>query len=167
MELSMTEYDIGGPARTCAATGRELKPGDRFFAVLREDAGKLVRTDTAADAWTGPPAGVVAYWAGKVPAATDKPRKPVVNDDVLVDAFDRLSGTADPDGLNFRYVAALLLMRRKRFKFDDVVRDAAGADVVLVRDARGGAVHHVTDPHLTDAQVGAVQAEVFRVLGWA
>ena len=163
----MTEYDIGGPARTCAATGRELKPGDRFYGVLREDAGKLVRTDTAADAWTGPPAGAVAYWAGKVPAATDKPRKPVVNDDVLADAFERLAGTADADGLNFRYVAALLLMRRKRFKFEDVVRDAAGADVILVRDARGGAVHHVADPHLTDAQVGAVQAEVFRVLGWA
>ncbi|MFO0796849.1 MAG: hypothetical protein U0804_05185 [Gemmataceae bacterium] len=163
----MTEYDIQGPARTCAVTGRELKPGDRFYAVLREDAGKLVRTDTAADAWAGPPAGVVAYWAGKVPAAADKPRKPVVNDDVLVDAFDRLAGTADPDGRNFRYVAALLLMRRKRFKFEDAVRDAAGGDVVVVRDARGGAVHHVADPHLTDEQVAAVQAEVFRVLGWS
>jgi hypothetical protein len=166
MERAMTEYDIQGPARTCAATGRELKPGDRFFAVLREADGKLVRTDTAAEAWTGPPDGAVAYWAGKVPAATDKPRKPVVNDEVLLDAFDRLAATADPDGLNFRYVAALLLMRRKRFKFEDVFRDPAGHDVMLVRDARGGAVHQVVDPHLSDEQVAAVQAEVFRVLGW-
>ena len=166
MELLMTEYDIGGPARTCASTGRELKPGDRFHAVLREDAGKLVRTDTAAEAWAGPPEGAIAHWAGKVPAATDKPRKPVVNDDVLVDAFDRLAGTTDPDGLNFRYVAALLLMRRKRFKFEDVFRDPSGHDVLMVRDARGGAVHQVTDPRLTDDQVAAVQAEVFRVLGW-
>jgi hypothetical protein len=166
MGRAMTEYDIQGPARTCAATGRELKPGDRFYAVLREEGGRLVRSDTAADAWTGPPDGAVAYWAGKVPAATDRPRRPVVNDEVLLDCFERLAGTADADGLNFRYVAALLLMRRKRFKFEDAFRDAAGNDVMVVRDARGGAVHHVTDPRLTAEQVGAVQAEVFRVLGW-
>ena len=162
----MTEYDIQGPARVCAASGRELKPGDRFFAVLAESEGKLVRTDFAAEAWPGPPAAAVAYWAGKVPAAGHKPRKAVVNDDLLLDCFDRLKDTADADGLNFRYVATLLLMRRKRFKFEDAARDADGRDVLIVRDARGGAIHHVTDPRLTDEQVAAVQAEVFRVLGW-
>ena len=162
----MTEYDIQGPARVCAATGRELQPGDRFFAALVTDAGKLVRTDFAADAWRGPPAGAVAFWAGKVPPVGHKPRKPVVNDDLLLDCFDRLKESADPDGLNFRYVAALLLMRRKRFKFEDAARDDAGRDVMIVKDARGGAVHHVIDPRLTDEQVTAVQTEVFRVLGW-
>ena len=49
----MTEYDLQGPARVCAASGRELKPGDRFFAALVEDAGKLVLTDYAPDAWHG------------------------------------------------------------------------------------------------------------------
>ncbi len=162
----MTEYDIQGPTRICSATGRELKPGDRFFAVLAEAGGKLVRTDYSAEAWTGAPASAVAYWAGKVPAVGHKPRKPVVNDDLLLDCFDRLKDTADPDGLNFRYVAALLLMRRKRFKFEDAARDESGRDVLILRDARGGAVHHVVDPRLTDDQIASVQTEVFRVLGW-
>jgi hypothetical protein len=161
----MTDSEIPGPTRVCAASGRELCPGDRFCAVLVEDGGKFVRRDYAADAWPGPPAGAVAYWAGTVPPA-DKPRRPVVNDDALRDCFDRLAGAADPDGLNFRYVAALLLMRRKRFKFEDAFRDEAGRDVMFVRDARGGAVHQVVDPRLTDDQIAAVQAEVFRVLGW-
>ncbi|HJZ55663.1 MAG TPA: hypothetical protein VKE74_11915 [Gemmataceae bacterium] len=162
----MTDFDIQGPTRVCAATGRELKPGDRFASVLVDDGGKLVRTDYAADAWPGPPPGAVAYWSGKVPEA-DKPRKPVVNDELLLDCFDRLKDSPDPHGRNFRYVAALLLMRRKRFKFEDAFRDAAGHDVLLVRDARGGAVHQVIDPRLTDEQVAAVQDEVFRVLGWS
>jgi hypothetical protein len=161
----MTDYEIQGPTRVCAATGRELKPGDRYVGVLTEQGGKFVRADYAADAWPGPPGGHVAYWSGRVPAA-DKPRKPVVNDDLLLDCFHRLKESPDPDGRNFRYVAALLLMRRKRFKFEDVFRDEAGRDVMLVRDARGGAVHPVTDPRLTDDQVAAVQTEVFRVLGW-
>jgi hypothetical protein len=161
----MTDYEIQGPARVCAATGRELKPGDRFHAVLTEEGGKLVRTDYAADAWPGAPAGAVAHWAGRVPAS-DKPQKPVVNDEVLLDCFERLKDSADADGLNFRYVAALLLMRRKRFKFEDVARDEAGRDVLVLRDSKGGAVHQLPDPRLTDDQIAAVQAEVFRVLGW-
>ena len=161
----MIDYEIHGPARMCAATGRELKPGDRFHAVLTEQDGKLVRTDYAADAWPGAPPTAVAHWAGRVPAA-DKPRKPVVNDEVLLGCFDRLKDSADPDGLNFRYVAALLLMRRKRFRFEDAIRDAAGRDVLLLKDAKGWAIHQVTDPRLTDDQIATVQVEVFRVLGW-
>ena len=162
----MTDYEIQGPTRVCAATGRELRPGDRFHGVLLEEGGRFVRKDYAADGWAGPPAGAVAYWSGKVPAA-DKPRKPAINDELLLDCFDRLTDTTEPDGLNFRYVAALLLMRRKRFKFEDALRDEAGRDVLLVRDARGGKVHRIADPRLTEGQVAAVQAEVFRVLGWA
>src|ERR1044071_9340360 len=118
----MAEYDIQGPTRICAATGRELKPGDRFFGVLVEEAGKLDRKDFAEEAWHGPPDGHLAYWAGRVPT-DDKPRRPVVNDEVLLDCFDRLKESSDPDSVNFRYVAALLLMRKKKFRFEDAIRD--------------------------------------------
>jgi hypothetical protein len=90
-----------------------------------------------------------------------------VNDDLLLDCLDRLKESADAGGRNFRYVAALLLMRRKRLRFEDVARDPDGRDVLILRDARGGAVYQVTDPRLTDAEVAAAQAEVFRVLGWS
>ena len=161
----MTDYEIQGPTRLCAATGRELKPGDRFHAHLTERDGKFVRTDYAAEVWPGAPPEAVAHWSGRVPA-DDKPRKPVVNDEVLLGCFDRLKDAADADGLNFRYVAALFLMRRKRFRFEDVAHDDDGRDVLLLKDARGGAIHQVIDPRLTDEQIAAVQAEVFRVLGW-
>jgi hypothetical protein len=161
----MTDYEIQGPTRVCAATGRELKPGDRFHAVLTEREGKFVRTDFAAEAWPGVPKEAVAHWSGRVPT-DDRPRKLVINDEVLLGCFDRLKEASDADGLNFRYVAALLLMRRKRFRFEDVARDDAGRDVMFLRDAKGGAIHQVVDPRLADDQIAAVQAEVFRVLGW-
>ena len=160
----MTDYEIHGPARL-RATGRELKPGDGFHAVLTEQDGRLVRTDYAEEAWPGPPADAIAHWSGKVPAA-DKPRKPVINDEVLIGCFERLKDSVDADGQNFRYVAALLLMRRKRFRFEDVARDPSGRDMLILKDTKGGAVHEVLDPRLTDDQIAAVQTEVFRVLGW-
>lgn len=160
----MADYDIAGPTRRCAATGRELLPGDRFYAVLADEAGKFVRKDFAADAWGGPPAGAVAFWAGRVPPA-DRPRKPTVNDELLLDWFHHLAGSPDPARANLRYVAALLLMRRKRLKFEDL-RRADGRDVLVLRDAKSGGRHEVPDPRLTEAEIAAVQDEVFQAVGW-
>jgi hypothetical protein len=161
----MTDYEIQGPTKVCAATSRELKPGDRFHAVLLEQAGKLMRIDYSEEAWAGSPPDAVAHWSGRVPSA-EKPRKPVVNDDILLGCFERLKDSTDPDGMNFRYVVALLLMRRKRFRFEDVFRDTDGRDVLLLKDVKGGTVQRVVDPRLTDDQIAHVQTEVFRVLGW-
>jgi hypothetical protein len=161
----MTDFEIQGPTRVCAATGRELKPGDPFHALLTERAGKFVRADFAAEAWPGAPEEAVAHWSGHVPP-DDRPRKPFVNDEALLACFERLTDVADGDGLNFRYVVSLLLMRRKRFRFEDMARDDAGRDVLLLKDAKAGTVHRVIDPRLSEDQIAVVQAEVFRVLGW-
>jgi hypothetical protein len=164
-EAAMPDYEIQGPTRVCAATGRGLKPGERFHALLTEREGRLVRADFAAEAWSGAPPDAVADWTGRVPA-DDAPRKPIINDDVLLGCFERLQESTDADGLNFRYVAALLLMRRKRLRFEDVARDETGRDVLRLKESRTGAVHRVVDPRLNEEQIAAVQAEVFRVLGW-
>jgi hypothetical protein len=161
----MTNYQITGPARVCAASGRELKAGERVYSVLKDEDGQFVRTDYAADAWPGPPAGAVAWWAGRVPEA-GRAAKPVINDDLLVDCFEHLAGTTDPARQRFRYVVALLLMRRRRLKFEDVRQADGGTHVLVVRDAKSGARHEVADPRLSEEEIAAVQAEVFRVLGW-
>jgi hypothetical protein len=160
----MTNYQIHGPARTCAATGRELKPGEKVFSVLTDQGGQFVRTDYKTDAWPGPPSGAVAWWAGRVPEA-GRPARPVINDDLLVDCFEHLAGTADPARQRFRYVVALLLMRRKRFRFEDA-RKRDESETLVVRDAKSGRKHEVIDPQLTGPEMDAVRDEVFRVLGW-
>jgi hypothetical protein len=160
----MTPYQIQGPARQCAATGRELRPGERYYCALFEEAGQFVRRDYAADAWPGPPAGAIAYWSGRI-HASGQPRRPTINDEWLLDCFAHLGEAKEPAQKNFRYVVALLLMRRKRFKFEDV-RKRDGDEYLLLRDARSGARHEVLDPRLDDAETAAVQEEVFRVLGW-
>ncbi|HEX3147224.1 MAG TPA: hypothetical protein VHR66_04030 [Gemmataceae bacterium] len=160
----MTNYQIHGPARMCVATGRELKAGEKVFSVLRDVEGQFVRTDYSADAWPGPPSDAVAWWAGRIPEA-GRPAKPTINDDLLVDCFEHLAGTTDPARLRFRYVVALLLMRRKRFKFEDT-RKTGDTETLVVRDAKSGRRHEIDDPRLTEPEMDAVRDEVFRVLGW-
>jgi len=81
------------------------------------------------------------------------------------DCFTRLEGETEPGRVNFRFVLALLLMRRKRFKLEEsVVED--GDEVLIMRCTRSGARHRVVNPQLTEEQIEEVQDEVFQALGW-
>jgi hypothetical protein len=160
----MTDYQIQGNTRRCAATGRELRPGEKFYSVLLDQGGKFVRLDYGSEAWQGPPEGAFSFWAGRVPAQEES-RRLRIDDDLLVDCFGRLEGHTDPAQVNFRYVLALLLMRRKRFKFEETGKDGDRETWVL-RCTRTGARHEVVDPQLTEEEMAAVQEEVFKVLGW-
>jgi hypothetical protein len=143
-----------------------LRPGDRYVTALLDDGGKFVRRDVSAGEWTGPPEHTIAHWAARVPLHGEAPRRPPIDDDLLAECFHRLDGAAEPGQVQFRYVVALLLMRRKRFRFEDVTKDAAG-ETLLLRDTKTGERYAVADPGLTDEAMAAVQDEVFRVLGWA
>ena len=81
--------DIPTLARVCAATGQELKPGDRIYGALFDEAGKFVRKDFSAGAWNGPLPGAIAFWSGRIPTA-QAPKKPKFNDKLLLDCFDHL-----------------------------------------------------------------------------
>lgn len=160
----MTDFDIAAPARTCTISGKELQPGDRVVSVLLDEAGKFVRRDFAAEAWAAPPQDAIAWWLGRIPAGT-KPKKPTYNEDVLFDLFRHLAEATDQQRVNFRYVVALLLMRRKRLKFEDL-KKANGQDMLVVRDAKSGTKYETIDPRLTEESIVEVQAEVFAALGW-
>src|SRR5262249_51392869 len=116
------------------------------------------------DAWRGPPEGAFSFWSGRVPARGPE-RRPPVDDDMLLDCFARLEGQPEPARVNFRYVLALLLMRRKRLEVDEAPR-ADGREVLRLRCTQTKAVHEVVNPALGDDQLLAVQEEVLKVLGW-
>jgi hypothetical protein len=160
----MTDYQIQENTRRCAATGRELKPGEPFYSVLIDEGARFVRKDYSSEAWQGPPAGCFSFWAGRVPDQDDK-RHPRIDDDLLVDCFQRLEGQTEPGRVNFRYVVALLLMRRKRFKFEEA-RTEGGLETLCLRCTRTRTLYQVVNPRLTEIEMTAVQDEVFKVLGW-
>lgn len=160
----MTDYQIQANSRRCTVTGRELKPGETYYSVLIDEAGKFARRDYSDEAWTGPPEGTFSFWAGRVPASGEN-RRTRIDDDLLVDCFLRLEGQTEPSRLNFRYVVALLLMRRKRFKFEEA-RMEDDREILTLRCVRTKALYQVVNPHLTEEEMVVVQEEVFKVLGW-
>lgn len=162
--MVMSTYPIQNLSRRCCVTERELREGERYYSALFDEAGQFIRKDYAEDAWSGPPQGIVAFWSGRIPAS-DRPVKPTINDELLLDCFNHLDEAREAEKVNFRYVLALLLMRRKRLKFEDVRRQS-GEESLLLRCAKSGRRYEVADPRLSEHEMNAVQDEVFRVLGW-
>jgi hypothetical protein len=160
----MTEYQIQANTRRCAASGRELRPGEKFYSVLLEEGAGFVRKDYGSEAWQGPPPGAFSFWAGRVPT-DEAARRPRIDEELLVDCFQRLEGQTEPGRLSFRYIVALLLLRRKRFKFEET-RQASGQELLYLRCTRTRAQYQVVNPRLTTEEMGLVQEEVFKVLGW-
>lgn len=158
----MPEYAIAGPTRVCASSGRALAAGEKFYGVLAESAGKVARADYAVECWTGPPAGAIAFWQGRIPQ-DGAAKKPTFDEAHLGALFAQLAGAVEPERVNLRYAVALLLMRRKKLKFEDLKRTPE-RDVLILRDAKSGTRHEVTDPRLSDAEIAAVQDQVFAVL---
>ncbi|HEV3116817.1 MAG TPA: hypothetical protein VGY58_07185 [Gemmataceae bacterium] len=160
----MTEYQIEANTRRCAASGRQLQPGEKYFSVLLDEGGKFLRRDYSAEAWQGPPEGAFSFWAGRIPAAGDSGR-PKIDDEMLLDCFQRLEADDEPGRVNFRYIVALLLMRRKRFRFEEARMDG-DQEILVLRCVRTGQQVRVINPLLSEEQMAAVQEEVFKVLGW-
>ena len=151
----------------CAASGRTLEVGERFVAVLVEPAeGPLERLDYSIDAWEGgarPERPAFAAWRATVPEPSAK-ANPLIDDDELLDLFERPLG-GDGDQLAFRYLLALVLIRRKKLVYEggrpaDPRHERTGLMLVRPKGValppEGPALIEVVDPGLTEERAGAL-----------
>ena len=159
-----TSYPILNHTRVCAATGRPLVAGEKYRSVLFDEAGQFVRKDYSTEGWPGPPANAIACWCGVVPEFHQK-RRLTFDADLLMECFGRLAEETEPEKVRFRYVIALLLLRRKQLRFEDVRRDGE-QEFLQLKCSKTGQAFEVLDPHLSEDDIARVQEEVIKVLGW-
>ena len=155
---------IGGSSLRCSRTGRPLQPGERFYSVLYERDGGFEREDISMEAWQGPPENAFSFWVSRVPDR-QTPRRLTVDDDVLFDCFDRFETDGDASKDNFRYILALLLLRRKRLRFEDAQTRPDG-EYMILRCSRSQKTYTIRSPDLTDDQIAEIQEQVWHTLGW-
>ena len=157
------DWDIGKTSLACAACGKEFAEEQRVFSVLCDDPVNLARKDYCSTCWPQQDTGVLfSFWQTAIPRR-DAPVRRFVNDEIVLDLFRRLSGQDNAERRNFRYVLALLLMRRKVLKFRAFRREEGG-DVLVVYDRLEDCEHAVLDPRLTEEQIQQVTEEVGQVL---
>jgi hypothetical protein len=121
--------EIPRSSRICSATHRELQPGEVFFSVLLEEKDGVKRLDFAAESWLGPPSEFLGWWKTRVPDSNDKKIR-IAPNDILLNLFEQLS--SQPENADMRYVLALLLIRRRQFRYEREEEDEKGQKKLVV-----------------------------------
>jgi hypothetical protein len=157
------EWEIGGKAVNCAECGKAFDEEEELFSALFDDQAAFARKDYCVGCWDGGGArAAFSFWRTRVPRR-DEPVRRIVDDDVLIDLFQRLEGAEEENRRNFRFVVALLLMRRKVLRYVELKREADGSALVL-HDRIRGCRCEVADPGLTEEQIQQVTEEVAQLL---
>lgn len=158
-EGGLQDYNVKPVGRVCCGTGEELVPGSLCHSVLMEKDGELVRLDYSEEGWVPSPARLIAHWRCEVPEPATTAKKSLDADD-LMRQFEQLTEEASPAQEKFRYVLALLLLRRRRLRLEGtkVIDDQ---EFLEVTGTRGEGTFLIPDQQLEDAEVQELQNAIF------
>ena len=132
MSRAPGSFQLGRYTASCAADGRALVPGEPIVATLcdapnGDDSGhEFVRRDFSLEAWNSGkrPGSLVCFWRTTAPEG-DQKRRLLVDDDTLLELFDRLEGDERPQRIAYRWLMCLILLRKRMLR---QVRIDRGAD---------------------------------------
>jgi len=167
------EYNITRTTGQCGACGKEMQPGEEFVATVRpapeETDEDFVRQDFCLPCWQprtedgAEDPNLLGVWRSRVPLPKEK-RKTFVDDEVLIQFFERLDGAEDPAKRDFRFVLALILMRKKLLVYDRSKPGPDGCDVWTMHFKGAESPCTVLDPHLDEDRISEVSGQLGAVL---
>jgi len=155
------DYELQHCTRHCAASGRELQPGEWYYSVLTDDGSDLKRHDYSIEAWQGPPEDALGWWKAQVPDLHSK-KKHWAPNDVMLHFFDELAD--QPDRQDMRYVLALLLVRRRVMRVEEEEYDEQGRQFAVLYCTRRDTTYRVPVVVPDESRVEAIQEELARLL---
>jgi hypothetical protein len=155
------DYEIQRCTRRCAATERELQPGEEFFSVLIAEGAKLARHDYSIEAWQGPPEGAAGWWKSQVPQP-DAKRVHWAPNDVMLQFFDELE--QQPARQDMRYVLALLLVRRRVMRLEEEAKEEDGRETLVLYCPRREATYRVPAVMPDESRINEIQQELANLL---
>lgn len=154
-------WHIARSSRTCAGSGEAIEVGAPFYSALLEGDESFERRDYSVAAWPEvDKSGFFSYWKNKGGDAKDKDdKKPQVDYDRLLSFFDSLENAEEPGRILFRYVLALILVRRRRMRLDNMQRTDTGDRLVLY-DRRHEKTLEILAPEATREDMQKVQSKL-------
>jgi len=174
MASTSSPYDIIRTQDVCAQTGRALEKGETHIAALIESPEEeaLTRVAYSLEAWENgpnlpPERSLFGFWKRVVPTSDEQPKQ-LVSEDELFDLFEQLAEATDHKKLAFRYLLALILMRKKKLVFENskpATKENPGTVTVRVRQRGGGGqLFDVIDPGLDNETIAEATEEIGQVM---
>ena len=157
----MLDFDVQRCTRRCAASDRELKPGEVFYSVLLSEGAEIVRCDYAAEAWKGAPDNAVGWWKSQMPDPQANKMHWAPNE-VMLHYFEQLAN--EPEKEDTRYVLALLMLRRRLMRLEETQRDEQGQETLVLYCPKKETEYRIATSDPDAARVERIQEELAKLL---
>jgi hypothetical protein len=158
----MDEWEINRPLGQCCGSGKKIKYGEEYFGALVETQQGLQRRDFCVDYWEKEKPNVFCYWKTKLPHP-DQKKQIFVDDQMLMAFFERLAEETEQEKINFRFVLAMVLMRKRRLKYDST-RTQDGKEIWCLRIVGDKQTVEVINPHLDEEQIKQLSSQIGEIL---
>jgi len=158
----MEQWEIQRSEGVCAGTGKKMEPGQEYYAALIDQQTHFERRDYCCEYWQEQQPKVFSFWKTRMPSPTQK-KNIFVDDSVLINFFERLAEEKEPMKVNFRFVLALILMRKRQLKYEDS-RWEGEKEIWRMRLVRQSDIHELENPHLQEEQIQQLAQELSSIL---
>ena len=158
----MADWEINKPIGQCAGSGKEIQSGEEYYGALVQSEEGLKRCDFCMEYWETQKPEVFCFWKTKLPDP-DQKKRIFIDDNMLMAFFERLENETDQEKVNFRFVLAMILMRKRFFKYDETkIED--GNEVWRLRVVGDKSFVEVTNPHLNEEQIEQLSSQLGDIL---
>ncbi len=172
----IADWEVAKTQGVCGGCGQGLEPGQEYYAALLEQqeapeqaeeekpeaSGGFERQDYCQECWERESPEAFCFWKTRVPEPAQK-KKLLVDDEVLLEFFERLGEASERVKINFRFVLALILMRKRILKYERTEL-RHGEEFWIMGQVRQQTKHEVVNPRLDDAQIEEVSEQLSAIL---
>ena len=159
----MADWEIKKTLGQCFGTNKPIEAGQEYYAALVKTESGLERRDYSLEYWHEHSPTVFCFWKSRMPLSEQK-KKLFIDDEMLMAFFDRLAEETEPKHIHFRFVLTLILMRKRKLKYDSSVIDDAGNEVWMLRVTGQDRMEKVINPHLSEDQIEQLSGQMGQIL---
>ena len=162
------EYKIDASSRRCVTCGRVFEVGEEYYSAVVEtnQENLLARHDFCGPCWKPPEGGYFSYWKTRVPQPEPETHRGprLIDMGRLMELFERLADSEEVQARRFRYVLALVLMRKRRLKVVESRRLKDGGENLTLRETGTQRTCAVSAPPVTEDEIRSVADRLREIL---
>jgi hypothetical protein len=158
----MAEWEIDKSQEQCYGSGRKIELGEEYFAALVETEEGLRRRDFCAEYWKTETPQVYCFWKTRLPQPNQK-KQIFVDDEMLMAFFERLAEETEQEKINFRFVLTLILMRRRRLKYESSKVEQS-KEIWRLKKVGDKEFVDVVNPHLDEGRIEQLSSQIGQIL---
>ena len=137
----MEQWKVERTAGVCDGSGQRWNRARNITPRSLIPPQVFERKDFSIEYWDQNKPEVYSFWKTIIPQPNEK-KKLFVDDSVLINFFERLAQETDQLKVNFRFVLALILMRKRKLKYEDTLRQD-NKEIWVMRFVRETDTHKV------------------------